>query len=233
MQLAVEWQQQPLNSKNRKLKLLLTSSAASGLEEDDDMCPICLEPFSKAGLEFLAPKTCFVPNMPELDMATLEDCGHRFCPLAIAFHMLVSGMECPVCRHGDKSCLLDISCIPEHVRSDFEKASACLQTNHLSHTNDHGQTASHVSMVRNMLAMVRQGRNSSTRRGPFTMHLLVYLYAVPPANQGRVPMQVSTLEFVLMHAGNNTYMLMQPQVSSLLAFFSMLCLLSFEFFPCF
>lgn len=92
-------------------------------EKDDDCCrtcPICVEDFDKAQLEFLPPNTSFVEDRPELCVATLEECGHSFFPLAILFHMLVSGMQCPMCRAGSKDNMLKDECIPAHVANKFQ-----------------------------------------------------------------------------------------------------------------
>jgi len=92
-----------------------TSMCLSGTDvlgpEEDRICPIELEEFEKlasssAGeervcciLDFVPPGTCFVPEHPELCVGTLRECGHRFSPMAIVYHMCLSGMQCPVCRY--------------------------------------------------------------------------------------------------------------------------------------
>ena len=77
-------------------------------------------------------------------------------------------------------------------------------------------TAFRLSVVHNMLALLRESREarmsaaaSSVRRAGQSMHLLVYLYSTPASNR---PLQVTTMEFVLMDTGHNTFMLLEPQV---------------------
>ena len=77
--------------------------------EEDRICPIELEEFEKLAvtssdgggcmIDFVPPGTCFVPGHPELCVGTLKECGHRFSPMAIVYHMCLSGMQCPVCRY--------------------------------------------------------------------------------------------------------------------------------------
>jgi hypothetical protein len=86
---------------------------------DQEECPICMETFAKASLDFCPEGTSFVQDRPSLCVAKLE-CGHSFNPLAICFHMYVSGMQCPICRSGDSSSLLKLSCIPQHLRILFQ-----------------------------------------------------------------------------------------------------------------
>lgn len=74
------------------------------VEKEDRMCPIEMEEFDStqvvAGscMEFVPAGTCFVEGRPDLCVATLKECGHRFRPMAIVYHMCLTGMQCPVCR---------------------------------------------------------------------------------------------------------------------------------------
>lgn len=79
-------------------RMLMRVSDMGVLGADEErMCPIQMEDFDRACLDFLEPGTCFVEERPELCVGTLP-CGHRFCPAAIVYHMCISGMQCPVCR---------------------------------------------------------------------------------------------------------------------------------------
>jgi hypothetical protein len=77
-----------------------------------------MEEFDKACLDFLPEGSCFVEGNPELCVGILP-CGHKFSPMAVVYHMCISGMQCPVCRSGDKEVLRD-SCIPMHLRKPFQ-----------------------------------------------------------------------------------------------------------------
>lgn len=85
-----------------RMVMLLSDTGVLGKEEDR-ICPIQMEEFEKACLDFMPPdKTCFLEGRPDLCVGTLQ-CGHRFCPSAIVYHMCISGMQCPVCRAGTKA----------------------------------------------------------------------------------------------------------------------------------
>lgn len=86
----------------------VTSMCVSGTEvigpDEDRTCPIEVEDFDKvattaASMDFVPTGTCFVEGHPELCVGTLKECGHRFSPIAILYHMCLSGMQCPVCRY--------------------------------------------------------------------------------------------------------------------------------------
>jgi hypothetical protein len=81
----------------------ITGTDVLGPEKEDRICPIEMEEFDKAGSffyseDFVPDGTCFVQGRPDLCVATLKECGHRFTPMAIVYHMCLSGMQCPVCR---------------------------------------------------------------------------------------------------------------------------------------
>lgn len=103
-------------------RMLMRVSATDVLGPDEEsICPIQMEDFDKARLEFMDPSgdhSCFVQGRPELCVGTLP-CGHRFCPSAVVYHMCISGMQCPVCRAGTKE-PLRISCVPAHLRGIFQ-----------------------------------------------------------------------------------------------------------------
>lgn len=90
-------------------------------DEESRSCPIQMEEFDKAGLDFLPPGTCFVDGRPDLCVGSLP-CGHRFSPMAIVYHMCISGMQCPVCRSGSKA-LLRYASVPQHLRRVFQVRS--------------------------------------------------------------------------------------------------------------
>ena len=99
-------------------RMLMRVSDMSVLRDDEEhTCPIQMEDFDEAHLEFLDKGICFVEGSPQLCVATLP-CGHRFCPAAIVYHMCISGMQCPVCRAGSKA-LLQMACVPRHLGSIF------------------------------------------------------------------------------------------------------------------
>lgn len=60
-------------------------------------CPIAMEAFDKARVDFLPEDACFIKDRPELCIAELP-CGHIFHALSILCHMAISGMRCPICR---------------------------------------------------------------------------------------------------------------------------------------
>ncbi len=60
-------------------------------------CPIAMEDFDKAIVDFLPADSAFVQGQPELCICTLP-CRHSFHALSILCHMALSGMRCPVCR---------------------------------------------------------------------------------------------------------------------------------------
>lgn len=215
---------------------LSSSSRAGGNDtEDCEVCPICSEEFSTASLEFLPEGTSFVQGMPQLDTATLMDCGHKFYPLAIAFHMFVSGMNCPVCRAGrDKSCLLDISCIPSHVREEFCKKSSTMVAKEVQDdlllmlVSDAAEMTLHDYLM--CLDMIffssSSGNNNNMRtlgtaatslRSGQSINLVIYLYSASsqtaPSSESPT---ITTLEFVLMDVGNSMFMMLHQQVSVLL-----------------
>lgn len=86
---------------------------------EESMCPICMEPFETSRLDFVPEGVYFVEGRRDLCKATLE-CGHSFNPLAIAYHMLSSGMQCPVCRYGNNDIQLSSSSLPLHIVGIFQ-----------------------------------------------------------------------------------------------------------------
>ena len=99
-----------------KMKMLITATTTT---TDDEKCPICMEPFETSQLDFVPEGIYFVEGRGDLCKATLE-CGHSFNPLAIAYHMLSSGMQCPVCRYGDNEVQLSSSSLPSHIVGIFQ-----------------------------------------------------------------------------------------------------------------
>lgn len=99
-----------------------------GPDASERMCPIEMEDFDKACLDFVPAGTCFVDGCPELCVGTLQECGHRFSPMAIVYHMCMSGMQCPVCRFGCKDALLQYSCVPKHLQRIFQVLVAAMHT---------------------------------------------------------------------------------------------------------
>jgi hypothetical protein len=79
--------------------MLVCLSGMDSLDEEDRHmpCPIAMEEFDKACVDFLPDDASFIEGMPELCICTLP-CKHRFHALSILCHMAISGMRCPVCR---------------------------------------------------------------------------------------------------------------------------------------
>jgi hypothetical protein len=69
----------------------------SGASEGEDECPIAMQPFDKARVDFLPEDAAFVKGRPDLCIAVLP-CKHKFHSLSILSHMALSCMRCPVCR---------------------------------------------------------------------------------------------------------------------------------------
>ena len=64
-------------------------------QHEDRTCPIAMDDFDKARVDFLPEDACFIEGRPEFCVATLP-CGHRFHSLSILCHVVLSCMRCPV-----------------------------------------------------------------------------------------------------------------------------------------
>jgi hypothetical protein len=90
-------EQQP-SREDEPMSIILKVSSMGILGPDDsNTCPISMEVFDKARVEFLPEDTCLFEGRPELCVGMLP-CGHMFHSISIIFHMALSGMRCPVCR---------------------------------------------------------------------------------------------------------------------------------------
>lgn len=80
------------------LSMTVTISSMNDLPEScNKVCPIAMEDFDKARIDFLPEDACFLENRPDMCVATLP-CGHRFNALSVMCHMVLTSMRCPVCR---------------------------------------------------------------------------------------------------------------------------------------
>jgi hypothetical protein len=65
----------------------------SGLSQ----CPIALQAFDKATVDFLPEDSSFIEGRPDLCIASLP-CGHHFHALSLLCNMALASMRCPICR---------------------------------------------------------------------------------------------------------------------------------------
>lgn len=92
-------------SGTQTMSMVLGTTAKLLLRDDEERtCPIQMEEFDSPTVassleDFLPPGSCFVEGCPQLCVGMLLPCGHKFSPLAIVYHMCISGMQCPVCRY--------------------------------------------------------------------------------------------------------------------------------------
>jgi hypothetical protein len=109
--------------------LQLEQCCSAAEESDDDMCVLCHQSLTSSSSS--TPRTCILdflpegsdyypPPRPEFKTTGKLECGHRFCALGILYHMYALGMQCPICRAGNKSFCLGIECVPEHLQAAFK-----------------------------------------------------------------------------------------------------------------
>lgn len=96
-----------------RLQLLRASDVAATCSAE---CPITMERFKDSEVDFL-PGARVVRSKPELCVARLP-CGHCAGAVPLMYHMLVSGMSCPLCRAGPGS-KMSAACVPPHIRSEM------------------------------------------------------------------------------------------------------------------
>ena len=82
------------------LPMVLTLHKIDSIPEGSNrMCPIAMDDFDKARVDFLPEDASFIEGQPEFCVGFLP-CGHSFNALSILCHMTLSGMRCPVCRYA-------------------------------------------------------------------------------------------------------------------------------------
>lgn len=77
-------------------EVVVVLTTIQDLMVNDCECPITMESFDKADVEFL-PGARMIPEIPELCVGILP-CGHCFGVVPLTYHMLRTGMQCPCCR---------------------------------------------------------------------------------------------------------------------------------------
>ena len=78
--------------------LIMELSTMASLPDDvHRVCPITLEEFDRASVDFLPEDACFLKGRKDLCVGKLP-CGHRFHALSILSHMVLTSMKCPICR---------------------------------------------------------------------------------------------------------------------------------------
>lgn len=82
---------------DREIFVLAVGTMASVPQGEYTCCPIAMEEFDKASVDYFPEDVCFVEGKPEYCVGRLP-CGHRFHALSILYHLVVNGMTCPVCR---------------------------------------------------------------------------------------------------------------------------------------
>lgn len=83
------------------------------MAEDDETCPLAMEPINACALPFAGCCAALDPVKPDEKCAQLA-CGHRFNAVWVMYHFVRnSTFRCPVCRKGRRHFTFDADTIPE------------------------------------------------------------------------------------------------------------------------
>lgn len=80
-----------------------------------------MDPHDRSEVDFL-PGVSFIKNRKELCAAKLP-CGHLVSIMPLVYHMIVTGMTCPMCRAGTGGKLAP-KCLPVHIRGIMKQKAA-------------------------------------------------------------------------------------------------------------
>lgn len=81
--------------------------------EDDEICPLAMEPINSDTLPFKECCPLLDPLQPTHKCAQLA-CGHRFSAVWVMYHFVRnSTFRCPVCRKGRRRFTFDAGVVPE------------------------------------------------------------------------------------------------------------------------
>jgi hypothetical protein len=83
--------------KQEQKKIQLEFSSAG----EDDVCSIQMDKITECSVEFLPENTPLFDKAPNVNKATIKECGHSFHAISLVYHFLRNSMACPVCRCGD------------------------------------------------------------------------------------------------------------------------------------
>lgn len=103
--------------RGQTFRIALTSVDTLGKDEEN-CCPITLDTFQNSDVDFL-PGERIIRNKPELCIAVLP-CGHKCGAVPVLYHMLISGVKCPMCRQGP-GLPMRFKCVPPHLRDAMHK----------------------------------------------------------------------------------------------------------------
>jgi hypothetical protein len=146
----------------------------------EDFCNIMQEPIANASMDFKDTAfDCFFADNPDTRKATLP-CNHIFFVTAIAYHFMKNGMQCPVCRAGEKN-TMNAQNIPKHIRKKMLHRIKEIRREELEqerrHENEENAREIHRIMQEEILHMVLSYRTSANPRGLWTSQIAIKMYA--------------------------------------------------------
>lgn len=147
----VKFRVAPVGRKGGSLVVsLLTQKQALDMGETE--CPITLEPFNRADVDFL-PGARLVPEEKDLVAAKLP-CNHVMGAIPLVYHMMTTNIRCPICRSGSGK-KISLTCVPKHIRKMLKSRvdSANREERELQETED-------SNLVRDMFADIFQQVNT-------------------------------------------------------------------------
>lgn len=185
------------------LRVLLQGVDALGPNEEN-CCPITLDKFENSEVDFL-PGECIIKKHPNLCIGVLP-CGHKCSAVPLLFHMLVSGVKCPMCRQGPDQSMRS-RCIPPHlreamlkeearIRREVSKATSLFATSnstHVSHSKLSATGAPTAEQGQQAAGPANDGRNApgwvqhiqDVPSRVHHVHLFLHHWGAAAANQRR------------------------------------------------
>lgn len=164
--------------KNATLRVAL-QSVDSLSNDEENCCPITLEKFENSDVDFL-PGERVLKNKPNLCIGVLP-CGHKCGAVPLLYHMLISGVKCPMCRQGpDKP--MRLKCIPPHLRDAMHKEESRIRREDIQRQNRESRL-----LVRQMMAEMHMEQYGVNVMFPPEYTVSVFFYTsrsmLPPASQ--------------------------------------------------
>jgi len=92
------------SSQQQQQQHLVLCQNQNNLPATLNQCPIAMEAFDKATVDFLPDDACFIEGRADLCIALLP-CGHHFHALSLLCNMALASMRCPICRYSVCVCV--------------------------------------------------------------------------------------------------------------------------------